>query len=105
MGPEMAAADKKISIIRNDISISHCTRRITKIMSGLQKRVDQTAVNISPEKGIGFRSWISKGRKNQGTLVPEKYKRKEIETPPLRNEASRGSILGYRFERGFAGGL
>jgi hypothetical protein len=33
-GPEMADAEEKISIIRNGISISHCTRRITKITSG-----------------------------------------------------------------------
>jgi hypothetical protein len=77
----MAAAVEKISIIRDDISISHCTRRITKIISGWQKRVDQTAVNISPEKGIAYRSWISKEEKIQTALIPEKYHRKEMESP------------------------
>ena len=84
----MAAADEKTSIIRNGISISHCTRRITKIMSGVQTGGDHAPLDAAIENGIAHDSWIPQGRKAQTALVPEKYKRKEMEIPhyPKRTE-------------------
>jgi hypothetical protein len=88
----MAIAEEKISIIRNEMSISHCTRRITKIISCVQTGADHAALDVTIEKeipsAVGFR-----GRKTQDALVPEKYQRKEMESPALRNEPSRGSTL------------
>jgi len=62
----MADEEEKSSIIYNDISISHCTRRIPKIISGWQAGTDQTALDVAIEEGIAYRSWISKGRKKPG---------------------------------------
>jgi hypothetical protein len=39
----MAAADEKIWIIRNDISISQCTLRITRMIPGVLTGADQAA--------------------------------------------------------------
>jgi hypothetical protein len=55
----MADAEEKIPIILNGISMSHCNRRITKIISGVLTCAGQTAVDVGIEKGwpmgVGFR--------------------------------------------------
>ncbi|MFO8089591.1 MAG: hypothetical protein R6U13_07135 [Desulfatiglandaceae bacterium] len=92
----MAAAEEKISIIRNDNSISHCTRRITKIKSGRQTGADQVALDVdikrklpsSPKRaergvnfGLSFRmgahrwSWLYPGDVRKALEGLDKYRR------------------------------
>jgi hypothetical protein len=99
MGPEMAAAEEKISIIRSDNSISHCTRRITKIKSGWQTSAYQSAFHVTIEKGMAHGVWIPKGRKTQATLVPKKYQRKEMGTPSYPKGTEQGVNLGLSFRK------
>jgi hypothetical protein len=88
IGPEMADADEKISIIHNDISICHCTRTITKIILGAQTCAGQATLDLPIEKGIPHGGWTPKGRLTEAGMLPEKYQLKEMETPryPKRTE-------------------
>jgi hypothetical protein len=86
----MADAEEKISVIHNGISISHCTRRITKTISGRQTGADQTALEVAIEKGIPHGGWIPKGRLNEAGMLPEKYHGKEMETPNSRKRTEQG---------------
>jgi hypothetical protein len=73
----MADAEEKISIIRNGISISHCTHRITKIMSGMKTSADQTSVDVAIEKGTPQRGWIPKLRKTMPPWFPKNTRAKK----------------------------
>jgi hypothetical protein len=96
----MANADEKISNIRDDTSISHCTRRITKIISDWQTDANQTALDVEIEEGMAHGSWISKEEKNQDALVPEKHHRKEMETPMSPKRTEQGVNFGLLFGKG-----
>jgi hypothetical protein len=86
----MADAEEKILIIRNDISISHSTRKITRIISNVHTGADHSVFYVPTEKGILQGSWISKGRKTQDALAPEKYHWKEMETPTFLKRIEQG---------------
>jgi hypothetical protein len=88
MGPEMADIDENDSNPGKNITISHGTCRITKIISGGQTGADQAALDVAIEKGIPHGGWIPKGRLTEAGMLPEKYQLKEMETAsyPLRTE-------------------
>jgi hypothetical protein len=70
MGLQMAAADEKTSITK-DFSMSHCTYRVTKIISGGQSGADQAALDVAIEKGIPHGGWIPKGRLTDAVPMKE----------------------------------
>jgi hypothetical protein len=76
----MADADEKNSIISKNISISHCTCKITKIISGGQTSADQAVLDVAIKKGIPHGGWIPKVRLTEAGILPEKYQFKEMET-------------------------
>jgi hypothetical protein len=58
----MADTEQKISIIHNDISISHCIRRITKMTSNVETGTDQAAFDVAIEKEIAQLSETTRAR-------------------------------------------
>ncbi|MFO8239670.1 MAG: putative molybdenum carrier protein [Dissulfuribacterales bacterium] len=84
----MADIDENDSIPGKDITISHGTCRITKIISGGQTGADQAALDVAIEKGIPYGGWVPKGRLTEAGMLLEKYQLKEMETAsyPLRTE-------------------
>jgi hypothetical protein len=76
----MADADEKNSITSKNISISHCTCKITKIISGGQTSADQAVLDVAIKKGIPHGGWIPKVRLTEAGILPEKYQFKEMET-------------------------
>jgi len=80
MGPEMADAKEKNLITTKDISISRCTCRITKIISGGQTGAARTSPDVVIEKGIAHGGSIPKVRLTETRVLPEKYQLMEMET-------------------------
>ncbi len=79
----MADAEEKISIIRNDISISHCTRRITKIISGVQTGADQAALEVAIEREIPSVAGFRREEKPRPPWFPKNTSAKKWKRPAI----------------------